>query len=285
MGGHEFTTKYAEAALEDLDTTTFDMNPHNTHEDVSKVFHRRTKSCSLRLFLMLFGDDTYYERLITETKVTPNRQMLDAHAFGARHPLWRDAHASYINHNYVVPPIQLTKISSKIRQLEKSLIIRSASPPWVTPATLAKWYFDAHQKYVYYRNNQDRSGNHDYDEQQKLQEFLVKFSHGNKDPLYIAILVNWRGASGAEFFSGRLKEEQQQDGWGQDDDDSGVERESSKHDNNRNKSHRDSTRDDDDEDNATKSLLHGALAALGTESSSSAAAMIIIAKRVLTSQY
>jgi hypothetical protein len=62
----------------------------------------------------------------------------------------------------------------------------------------------AHNALVMYRTKYDRSGSHDFDTQDGLQEFVTKIAHGNRDWCYLAVLANWRGDDALEWSSASL---------------------------------------------------------------------------------
>jgi hypothetical protein len=62
----------------------------------------------------------------------------------------------------------------------------------------------AHNTLVMYQLKYNTSGNHDFDSEEGLAEFVAKYHHGNQDCCFLAALANWRGDSALEWFSGRL---------------------------------------------------------------------------------
>ena len=79
--------------------------------------------------------------------------------------------------------------------------ITSCLSTWVTPGKIRKWYNTAHNALVMYRTKYDKSGNHDFNTEEGLDEFVSKFAHGSRGCCFLAALANWRGDEALEWFS------------------------------------------------------------------------------------
>ena len=199
---HQFTTDLINQSLASYDTSPWDTQPVGQETQVVK---RRTVSCALRLFVLLLVDDGYFERLVNESAAGPrNRDDLDVSAVGDNSDLWFDVCNAYKNNTYPIPAIPAQhRFFLKPGTLENYNISRGLST-WVTPGKLRKWYNTAHNSLVMYRTKYDKSGNHDFNTEEGLDEFVTKFAHGSRDCCFLAALANWRGDDALEWFRADL---------------------------------------------------------------------------------
>ena len=199
---HHFTTDLINQALASYNTSPWDTQPVGQE---TQVVQRRTVSCALRLFVLLLVDDAFFERLVNESAAGPrNRDDLDVSAVGDNSNLWVDVCQAFKNNAYPIPAIPVNhRFFQKPGTMEYVDISRCLST-WVTPGKIRKWYNTAHNALVTYRTKYDRSGNHDFNTEEGLEEFVRKFAHGSRDCCFLAVLANWRGESALEWFNADL---------------------------------------------------------------------------------
>jgi hypothetical protein len=103
---HEFTTDLLDQALAAFDTSPWDTQPVGSE---SQVVQRRTATCALRLFVLLFVDDCFFERLLNESAAGPlTRDDLDVSAVGDNSNLWVDVCKAFTDDGYGIPPIPVS---------------------------------------------------------------------------------------------------------------------------------------------------------------------------------
>jgi hypothetical protein len=199
---HEFTTDLINQSLAAFDTSPWDAQPFGQE---TPVVQRRTIKCALRLFVLLLVDDAFFERLVNESAAGPsNRDDLDVSAVGDNSNLWVDVCEAYKNDAYTIPEIPVRHRFFVDPGTNELYNISRCSSTWVNPGKLRKWYNTAHNALVMYRTKYDRSGNHDFNSEEGLEEFVSKFAHGNRDCCFLAALANWRGDDALEWFSADL---------------------------------------------------------------------------------
>jgi hypothetical protein len=200
---YKFATDLLDQALANIDTSPWDTQPIGQQETVTTCC--RTTACALRLFVLLLVDDALFDRLINESARGPmTRANLDVSAVGDNSNFWVDICAAFVDDVYPMPPIPTNNHTFIDRATRINYDISLCSSKWATPGKLCKWYNTAHNLLIMYRLKYDTSGNHDFDSDAGLAEFVSKFYHGNRDCMFLAALANWRGDSALEWFSGRL---------------------------------------------------------------------------------
>jgi len=203
--GYDLSSSDIDFALDDYDTSQYDASMTEggaaASSNLGRVI-RRTKGDVLRLFVLLFVVDSFYDRLLNESKAAPLREELDRHATGGESDFWVDVCAAYNNDDFPMPSIPINH-SVYMDSDGNALDISKCTYPMATSDLLKKWYNTTHNVLVTYKNNQDKSGQHDFS-MEGLEEFVRKFSFGQKDVEYLALLACWRGDDALEWFSGKL---------------------------------------------------------------------------------
>jgi hypothetical protein len=155
--------------------------------------------------VLLFVDDCFFERLLNESAAGPlTRDDLDVSAVGDNSNLWVDVCKAFTDDGYGIPPIPVSHRFFIDRGTNQVFDISRCTSRWVTPGKLRKWYNTAHNALVMYRAKYDRSGKHDFDSEEGLEEFVSSYCHGNRDCCFLAVLANWRGDSALDWFSAEL---------------------------------------------------------------------------------
>jgi hypothetical protein len=114
---------------------------------------------------------------------------------------------AYINDEFNMPAIPVQHRFFVDPSTGEVYDISTCKSKWVSPAILRKWYTSAHNSLQMYRLKYDKSGQHDFNTDEGLEDFVVNFAQGNKDACYLAVLANFRGDEALEHFSAELPED------------------------------------------------------------------------------
>lgn len=191
--GKEFSVAELNSRLSDVDTAAEDTMDDGT------ILHRRTPACVLRLFLILIVDDIFYERLLTESRATPNQPSIDAGEVGDNTVFWKDVAKSFLDDTYAVPKVP---VNNPVFREPNGVVYDTSKcfSKFATSGILRKWYMEAHNRLSGYKDNYDRSGQHEFG-LEHINDFVQNFTHGNKDAAFLSVLVAWRGTDSSDIIA------------------------------------------------------------------------------------
>ena len=196
--------------LNSIDTTPFESRDgalaNSTEKSNQVPVQRRTPTCALRLFQIILGNNHFHGRLLADSADTPNREELDAGAYGQNADFWVEVHAAYIDPAFTIGNIL---VDGPMFQDNNGHLfdLSQVHSPWVDHSKLKLWYETTLRALQKFRVNHDKSGQHAFDTEEGYQEFAHNYAADSKDVCFLAGAARYRGDEALDFFSGELPDD------------------------------------------------------------------------------
>jgi hypothetical protein len=153
---------------------------------------------ALRLIQIIFGNNHFYERLLKDSADTPNREELDARAYGQKTDFWVEVHAACINPAFVIGNILVD--APMFKDKDGHLFdLSQVHSPWVDHSKLKLWHETASRVLQKFRVNHEQSGVHKFNTEEGHQEFAHLFAADSKVVCFLAGAARHRGDEALDF--------------------------------------------------------------------------------------